>query len=205
MARIIDFQRFKLQRAASRGKSEETMLPWSWDAWFACRLRHFVRTVPAARPPRCCCGRVYNQFTLHTRAAALEAIVRETREELERTGRATVPYLLAAVLAHPDLTSVEKAALSTGPCAACSVLAEQTQQLRFLWSLQRAYWKRATSSPVPRSHQGELLAQESRQCANDLRKHIRHEIGLIRHIQHQLALCPWARQRSHAARPSLGC
>ena len=207
MAQIIDFASFKLRRTAGATAASEYVLPWTSGSWPLCRVRYFVRTLPSRRPPRCCCGRVYNEATLRRRGPVLVAIVRQELRRLEHPGDAAIPRLITAGLARPELTSVERAALSTGPCAACPVVTEQTQQLRFLWGLYRAYWRRAAGIPPPRNHQGQLAVEQSRQSAIDLRGHIRHEISLIRHLREQLALCPWARryQVPQAGGSLLGC
>jgi hypothetical protein len=206
-AEIIDFQRFRLLRRAGQAECDDSTLPWSSQHWPLCRIRYFVRTTTSGHPPRCCCGKVYNQVTLRERAVVITVIVRETVQRLHSNGGVTMARLVAALLAHPELTSVERAALSTSPCASCPVLAEQTQQLRFLWGLYRAYWARGASVAAPRRHPGDLVALESRQSAIDLRGHIRQELSLIRHLQQRLALCPWARRRplsrSHTRSP--GC
>ena len=206
-ADVIDLERFRLLRRADQAGCDESILPWSSQHWPLCRIRYFVRTASSGRRPRCCCGRVYSEATLRTRAPTITVIVRETVKRLSSNGGVTIPSLVAALQGHRELTSVERAALSTGPCASCPILAEQTQQLRFLWGLYRAYWGRAAAGHEGRSHQAEVAAQESRQSAIDLRGHIRQEISLIRHLQQRLALCPWARRRpmsrSHAGSP--GC
>ncbi len=204
-AEIIDLQRFKLRRRAGHAACDEAALPWDSQHWPLCRIRYFVGNTASGRPPRCCCGKVYNRATLQARAALLTVIVRETVQQLNANGSVTMPRLVTALLAHAELTSVERAALGTGPCASCPILAEQTQQLRFLWGLYRAYWARAARAP--RSSQGEQAARQSRQSAVDLRGHIRQEIALIRHLQQRLALCPWARQRpmSRSSTGSPGC
>jgi len=205
MGRVIDFAQFKSQRTAERISA--ALFAWSPSDWPFCRVRHFVRTTRSGRPPRCCCGRTYDEVTLRDRAPALTALVRETLQQLGNPENGSIAQVVAMLLGHPDLTSVERAALSTGPCAACPILAEQTQQLRFLWRLYRAYWVRAVSASPARRHQGQLTVQQSRQSAIDLRRHIRHEVSLIRHLQRQLAVCPWARhhQRSRAGGNSVGC
>ncbi len=187
-ADVIDLEHFRLLRRADHAGCDESILPWSAQHWPLCRIRYFVRA--AGRAPRCCCGRVYTEATLRTRAPAVTVIVRETVKRLSRNGGATIPSVVAALMAHREFTSVEHAALSTGPCASCPILADQTQQLRFLWGLYRAYWGRAAGAHGIRTHQA-----ESRQSAIDLRGHIGQEISLIRHLQQRLALCPWARRR----------
>lgn len=204
-AEIIDLQRFRLLRDAGRIDADDSMLPWTAQHWPFCRVRYFVRNTPSGRAPRCCCGRVYNQATLQGRAPLLTRMVREAVSNLSRNGGVTVPGVVAALLARSDLSSVERAALSTGPCAGCPTLTEQTQQLRFLWGLYRAYWARGAGSPRPRRHHGDVLAQQSRQSATELRGHIRQEIALIRHLQQRLALCPWARRRPMSRSHSPGC
>ncbi|MBI4514330.1 MAG: hypothetical protein HY699_00730 [Deltaproteobacteria bacterium] len=194
-AEVIDLQRFKLVRRAGQADSADAVLPWSAQHWPMCRIRYFVRNTTSGRPPRCCCGRVYNRVTLQARAPVITAIVRETVQRLTGEGLMTMARLAAALQVHPELTSVERAALNTGPCATCPVLSEQAEQLRFLWGLYRAYWGRAVQASVPRRHHNELRGDQARQSAIDLRRHIRHEIALIRHLQQQLALCPWARRR----------
>ena len=205
MGRVIDFARFKAQRQAE--KVSAAIFAWSPRDWPFCRVRYFVRATRSGRPPRCCCGRTYDELTLRARGPLLASMVRETLSRLGNPEDASMHQVVGALLANPELTSVERAALSTGPCASCPVLAEQTQQLRFLWGLYRAYWGRAVSALGARGHQGQLAAMQSRQSAVDLRRHIRHEISLIRSLQRQLAVCPWARhhQRSHAVGPSVGC
>lgn len=197
-ADVINLQRFKLRRRAGHAECDETALPWSSQHWPLCRIRYFVRHTASGRPPRCCCGKLYNRATLQARGALLTVIVRETVQQLSADGGVTMPRVMNALLAHPELTSIERAALNTGPCASCPILVEQTQQLRFLWGLYRAYWGRAVGCREPRKPQGEQTARQSRQSAIDLRGHIRQEISLIRHLQQRLALCPWARQRPMA-------
>lgn len=201
MAIVISFERAKLRREAARRKPGSTASPWSWRTWPLCRIRYFVQTTAARRSPG------NGDSGSPARAGELAAIIDETLVELECRGGTTATGFVAALLAHPELTAAERAALSTGPCEACPVLAERTQQLRFLWGLYRAYWKRATTVPSPRHHQGHAMALESRQSAVELRSHIRHEISLIRHLQRNLARCPWSRHGwvSHANRPLLGC
>lgn len=195
MAKILDFQVFKRKRDGFDATST-LLLPGSSDQWPLCRIRYFAEN-GSPRPPRCCCGHVYNEATLKTRAPVITAVVREEMEKLGRDGgEATIPRLVEAVLAHPELTSVERAALNTGPCASCPVLAQQSQQLRFLWGLYRAYWRRAIASVESRSHHGQLVALEAYQSAGDLRGHIRQEVALIRRLKQQLVLCPWARRRA---------
>jgi hypothetical protein len=202
-AEIVDLQRFRLLRRAEGTECDESILPWGSQQWPLCRVRYFVRNTASGRPPRCCCGRVYNQATLQLRAPVITVIVRETVQRLSANSGVTMPRLVAALLEHSELTSVERAALSTGPCAVCPVLSDQTQQLRFLWGLYRAYWRRAASAPEARRFHSELAVRESRESAIDLRRHIRQEIALIRHLQHRLALCPWARRRP-MSRSSVG-
>lgn len=195
MAKILDFQLFKKRRSGVDA-TPSVLLPWSPDQWPMCRIRYFAEN-GSAKPPRCCCGHVYNEATLQTRAPIITAIVREEIDKLAQDGgEVTIPRLVEAILAHPELTSVERAALNTSPCASCPVLAQQSQQLHFLWGLYRAYWRRAVASVESRSHHGQLVALEAYQSAGDLRGHIRQEIALIRRLKQQLSLCPWARRRA---------
>ena len=205
MATVISFERAKLRREAARRKPGSTASPWSWRTWPLCRIRYFVQTTASRRSVRD--GNAYSESAVQARAGELAAIIDETLVELDYRGGTTTTGFVAVLLARPELTAAERAALSTGPCEACPVLAERTQQLRFLWGLYRAYWKRATTAPGPRHHQGHATALESRRSAIDLRGHIRHEISLIRHLQRNLARCPWSRHGrvSHANRPLLGC
>lgn len=202
MAKVIDFQLFKLQR---RGADHDPawVLPWSLDQWPLCRIRYFARAV-SAQPPRCCCGRTYNEATLLVRGPVIAAIVREAASLLNDGEEATIPRLIQKTLEHEGLTSVERAALSTGPCVSCPLLTAQTQQVRFVWGLYRAYWGRAVGSPGSRarSHHGQAVAEEARRSAVDLRGHIRQEISLIRRLQQRLMSCPWSRR--HALRRTVG-
>ena len=195
MGKILDFKLFKLKRSGVE-PTPPLLLPWSPDQWPLCRIRYFAQN-ESPKPPRCCCGHVYNEATLQTRAPVLTAIVRGEMDTLAKDGgEITISRLVDAILEHPELTSVERAALNTSPCASCPVLAQQSQQLHFLWGLYRAYWRRAIASVESRSHHGQLVALEAYQSAGDLRGHIRQEVALIRRLKQQLSLCPWARRRA---------
>ncbi|MFI5394308.1 MAG: hypothetical protein ACHQ9S_02135 [Candidatus Binatia bacterium] len=194
-AEIIDLERVRLLRRAEHAECHESVFPRGAQQWPLCRISYFARATASGRPPRCCCGRVYTDATLRARAAVITGVVRQALRQLGSSGQVTMPKLVAALLAARDLTSVERAALSTGPCLSYPVLARQTRQLRFLWGLYRAYWGRAVSTREPRTHQAALTARQSRQAAADLRVHIRQEISLIRHLQQSLSLCPGARRR----------
>ncbi len=207
MGSIIDFQRAVRRRAGVPAPRLDRSPLWSWQAWPLCRIRYFVRS-QARRPPRCCCGHVYTEPFLRYRTRVVEGVVRTIVESLEREGRTSPAHLLAALRAHPGLTSVERAALSTGPCTDCTVIAERIRELQFLLGLYRAYWRQALPAGAPRRLQDPAIAAESRRSAADLRIHVRHEIGLIRRLRQMLAQCPWSRHRQAqrpTSRPSLGC
>lgn len=195
MGRVIDLGLLRGRRQAVERGSSRVVFAWSPPDWPFCRVRCFVNATTSGRPPRCCCGQVYNRGTLRMRAPIFAGAMRKAMSELASSGTPSPADSIAALLARPELTSVERAALSTGPCNTCPVLTEQTQQLRFLRGLYRAYWGRWIGCHGARGQSADPTAHESRRSAIDLRTHIRREIHLIRHLQQQLALCPWARRR----------
>lgn len=193
MGGVVDLQEFRLRQAARRtGDASNILACASHDLRF-CGVRYFVRTNRSGRPRRCCCGRVYNGATLGKDAGIFRGIARDTLGSLSSQGTMTTGGPVSALLAHGEITSVERKA-----CASCLSPAERLQQLSFLWGLYLTYRGRAASaSPAPGAH-AEMAAGLSCQSPVDVRGHNRRGIGLIRHFERKLALCPWA-GRGHRA------